>query len=231
RAPPARAHDRVAARGPRRRGDARSTARRLRHRDRRRRRPVRGQGVAHRLHGEHGTAAQRRAPVARPRRGAGRVSAPGWAPASPWEGEDGAERTWSFAELRAQADGLAALLERRGIGAGDAVGIFLPMLPETVATLLGLAKLGAVFLPLFSGYGSAAVATRLEDAGAKAVVTADGTYRRGAIVPMVHVARQAVSRVSSVHTMVIVPRLGERVEPLPGPEVLWPRPSGRPVGT
>ena len=80
-----------------------------------------------------------------------------WAASEPertaivWEGEDGAERTWSFAELRAEADGLAALLERRGIGPGDAVGIFLPMLPETVATVLAVAKLGAVFLPLFSG--------------------------------------------------------------------------------
>jgi acetyl-CoA synthetase len=160
-----------------------------------------------------------------------------WAASDPertaivWEGEDGAVRTWSFAELRAQADGLAALLERRGIGAGDVVGIFLPMLPETVATLLAVAKLGAVFLPLFSGYGSAAVATRLADASAKAVVTADGTYRRGAVVPMVHVARQAVSRVRSVHTMVIVPRLGERVEQFPGPEVLWPRVTGREFAT
>jgi len=160
-----------------------------------------------------------------------------WATSEPertaivWEGEDGAVRTWSFAELRAQADGLAALLERRGIGHGDVVGIFLPMLPETVATLLAVAKLGAVFLPLFSGYGSAAVATRLADASAKAVVTADGTYRRGAVVPMVHVARQAVSRVRSVHTMVIVPRLGERVEQFPGPEVLWPRVTGRQFAT
>jgi acetyl-CoA synthetase len=99
------------------------------------------------------------------------------------------------------------------------------MLPETVATLLAVAKLGAVFLPLFSGYGAAAVATRLEDAHAKAVVTADGAYRRGAVVPMVQPARQAVARVSSVHTTVIVPRLGRRVEQFPGPEVLWPRPT------
>ena len=160
-----------------------------------------------------------------------------WAASEPertaivWEGEDGAVRTWSFAELRAQADGLAALLEQRGIGRDDAVGIFLPMLPETVATLLAVAKLGAVFLPLFSGYGSAAAATRLEDAGAKAVVTADGTYRRGAVVPMVQVARQAVARVRSVHTMVIVPRLGARVEQFPGPEVLWPRVTGRQFAT
>ena len=160
-----------------------------------------------------------------------------WAASEPdrtavvWEGEDGAVRTWSFADLRAQADGLALALDRRGIGSGDAVGIFLPMLPETVAAVLGIAKLGAVVLPLFSGYGAAAVATRLEDASAKAIVTADGTYRRGAVVPMVQTARQAASRVNSVHTMVIVPRLGERVEQFPGPEVLWPRAADRPFAT
>jgi acetyl-CoA synthetase len=148
-----------------------------------------------------------------------------------WEGEDGAVRTWSFAELRAQADGLAHALERRGVGEGDAVGVFLPMLPETVASLLAIAKLGAVMLPLFSGYGAAAVATRLEDADARAIVTADGTYRRGAVVPMVQTARQAASRVSSVHTTVIVPRLGKRVEQFPGPEVLWPRAADQPFST
>jgi acetyl-CoA synthetase len=88
-----------------------------------------------------------------------------------------------------------------------------------------------VFLPLFSGYGAPAIASRLEDAGAKAIVTADGTYRRGAVLPMVQTARQASARVSSVHTTVIVPRLGRRVEQFPGPEVLWPRADGREFAT
>jgi acetyl-CoA synthetase len=148
-----------------------------------------------------------------------------------WEGEDGQVRRWTYAELGAAADGLAALLAARGVGAGDAVGVYLPMVPETVATLLAVAKLGAVFLPLFSGYASAAVATRLEDAGAKALVTADGFFRRGSLMPMHDVARQAVAAVPSVQTTVVVPRLGQRVEYFPGPEVLWPRPAERPSST
>ena len=152
-------------------------------------------------------------------------------PAVVWEGEDGQVRRWTYGELRAAADGLAALLAARGVGEGDAVGVFLPMLPETVATLLAVAKLGAVFLPLFSGYAPAAVATRLEDAGAKALVTADGFLRRGSVVPMHDVARQAVAAVPSVQTTVVVPRLGQRVEYFPGPEVLWPRPAEKPSST
>jgi acetyl-CoA synthetase len=150
-------------------------------------------------------------------------------PAVVWEGEDGQVRQWTYGELRAAADGLAGLLAARGVGEGDAVGVYLPMVPETVATLLAVAKLGAVFLPLFSGYASAAVATRLEDAGAKALVTADGFLRRGSVVPMHDVARQAVAAVPSVQTAVVVPRLGQRVEYFPGPEVLWPRPAERPL--
>ncbi|MGH9281796.1 MAG: AMP-binding protein, partial [Acidimicrobiales bacterium] len=103
-------------------------------------------------------------------------------PALVWEGEDGEVRRWSWAELRAEADGLAALLEERGVGEGDRVGVFLPMLPETVAAVFGIMKVGAVFLPLFSGYGAPAVVDRLVDAEAKALITADGTVRRGRLV-------------------------------------------------
>ena len=89
-------------------------------------------------------------------------------------------RTLIVAELRALTDRDRAPGSRaRGVGAGDAVGLFLPMVPETVAALLAVAKLGAIFLPIFSGYGADAVAIRLEDAGAVALVTADGFTRRG----------------------------------------------------
>ncbi|GIU89078.1 MAG: hypothetical protein KatS3mg010_0177 [Acidimicrobiia bacterium] len=82
-----------------------------------------------------------------------------------WEGEEGAVRSLTWTELRALTDRIAAGLAARGVGAGDAVGLFLPMLPETVAALLAVAKLGAIFLPIFSGYGADAVAVRLADAG------------------------------------------------------------------
>ena len=86
-----------------------------------------------------------------------------------WEGEEGVVRTLTWSELRALTDRIASGLAARGVQRGDAVGLFLPMMPETVAALFAVAKLGAVFLPIFSGYGADAVAVRLEDAGAVAL--------------------------------------------------------------
>jgi acetyl-CoA synthetase len=136
-----------------------------------------------------------------------------WAASAPdriavrWEGEDGTQRSWTYAELRREVDGLAIQLNSEGIGRGDAVGIFLPMVPETVAALLAVMKLGAVFLPLFSGYGPEAISSRLSDAGAKALIFADGTYRRGQTVDMMSIAVRAMEDVPSIVTTVVVPRL------------------------
>jgi acetyl-CoA synthetase len=137
-----------------------------------------------------------------------------WAETTPdamavvWEGEDGEVREWTYRELRGRVDAMARLLRDRGIGEGDAVGIFLPMVPEVVAACMAVAKLGAVFLPIFSGYGAEAIAVRLEDADAVALVTADGFHRRGRPVPMLATAVEAVDRVDTVETVVVVPRLG-----------------------
>jgi acetyl-CoA synthetase len=135
-------------------------------------------------------------------------------PAIVWEGEEGAVRTWTWSELRTATDQIAAGLRARGVGAGDAVGLFLPMVPETVAALFAVAKLGALSLPIFSGYGADAVAIRLVDAGAVALVTADGFTRRGRVVPMKETADAAVAQVPSVHTVVVVPRLGRADVPM-----------------
>ena len=135
-------------------------------------------------------------------------------PAVVWEGEEGVTRTLSYAELRTLTDRLAGGLAARGVRQGDAVGLFLPMLPETVAALLAVAKLGAVFLPIFSGYGAEAVALRLADAEAVALITADGFTRRGKPVPMKETADAAVASVPSVRTVVVVPRLGRDDVPI-----------------
>jgi acetyl-CoA synthetase len=136
-----------------------------------------------------------------------------------WEGEEGTTRTLSWRELRALTDSIASGLAARGVGAGDAVGLFLPMLPETVAALLAVAKLGALFLPIFSGYAPDAVAVRLADAAAVALVTADGFTRRGKVVPMKETADAAVESVPSVKTVVVVPRLGREVPMRAGRDV------------
>jgi len=90
------------------------------------------------------------------------------------------------------------------VGLGDAVGLFMPMVPETVAALFAIAKLGAFFLPIFSGYGADAVAIRLVDAQAVAVVTAEGFTRRGKLVKMKETADAAVAQAPSVHTVLVV---------------------------
>ena len=88
---------------------------------------------------------------------------------------------------------LAFQLRHHGIGEGDAVGVFLPMLPETVAAVMAVAKLGAVFLPIFSGYGVDAIAVRLGDADAKAIITAAQAQRRGKTVAMATTAGGAAA--------------------------------------
>src|SRR2546430_7268291 len=106
------------------------------------------------------------------------------------------------------ADRLAHGLQGLGVDQGDAVGIFVPMAPETVAATLACAKLGAIYLPIFSGYGADAVATRLQDASAKILVTADGFLRRGQRVPMKETADEAAGATPSIEHVVVWSRLG-----------------------
>jgi acetyl-CoA synthetase len=139
-----------------------------------------------------------------------------------WEGEDAEPRRVTFAELRTMADRLANGLRSVGVGKGDAVGIFLPMAPETVAATLACAKLGAIYLPVFSGYGAEAVATRLQDAEAVALVTADGTTRRGKLVPMKETADEAVALSPTVRSVIVWSRLGRGDLPwTEGRDVRW----------
>jgi acetyl-CoA synthetase len=124
-----------------------------------------------------------------------------------WEGEEGTVRRVTYRELRAMTDRLAHGLQSLGVGDGDTVGIFMPMAPETVAATLACAKLGAIYLPIFSGYAADAVATRLQDAEAKVLITADGTLRRGKVVPMKESADEAAAASPSVRNVVVWPRL------------------------
>ena len=143
-------------------------------------------------------------------------------PAVVWEGEDGSTRTVTYLELRQMADALAHGLRSLGIEKGDTVGIFMPMAPETVAATLACAKLGAVYLPIFSGYGAVAVATRLQDAEAKVVITADGFTRRGSLIPMKETADEAVAASPTVRHVVTWRRLGRDDAPwTEGRDVDW----------
>jgi acetyl-CoA synthetase len=142
-------------------------------------------------------------------------------PAILWQGEDGSTRRLSYAELLAETNRLALALKGLDIGRGDRVGLFLPMLPETVVAFLACARIGAIVLPIFSGFGAAAVAERLEDAGARALITADGTLRRGGVIALKPIADEAVDRVPSVHHVVVVRRLGRDVAMTAGRDHWW----------
>ena len=124
------------------------------------------------------------------------------------EGEDGTVRKWTYRDLQAESNRLAHGLRSLGIGKGDRVGIFLPLVPEAVAAIMAVAKLGAVFTPIFSGFAPQAAGSRLEDAGAKVLITADGFTRRGKTVNMKAAADEAVALAPSVEKVVVVRRLG-----------------------
>ncbi|MCL4803766.1 MAG: AMP-binding protein [Anaerolineae bacterium] len=142
-------------------------------------------------------------------------------PALVWEGEEGATRTLTYGELATEVNRCANGLRSLGLGAGDAVGLFMPMTPEIAVALLAIAKIGGVILPLFSGYGAGAVAMRLADAGAKALFTADGFFRRGAIVPLKPTADEAAAQVPSVAHLIVLKRAGNDVAMQPGRDHWW----------
>lgn len=142
-------------------------------------------------------------------------------PAVIWEGEEGLSRTVSYSELLALVKDCAAGLRSAGIGPGDAIGLHLPMMPETVAALLAVSRIGAVAVPLFSGYGPAAIESRLRDVNAKALFTCDGFPRRGRIVQAYETAARAAERCSSVKRVFVVARSNIPVIKLAGRDTTW----------
>jgi acetyl-CoA synthetase len=131
------------------------------------------------------------------------------APALIWEGEPGDTRTLTYAELHAEVCRAANALEGLGIRAGDRVAIYLPMIPEAAVAMLACARLGATHSVVFGGFSSEALAGRIQDCGAKLVITADGGWRRGAVVPLKLNADAAADRCPTVEKVLVVRRIGD----------------------
>jgi acetyl-CoA synthetase len=123
--------------------------------------------------------------------------------------EDGTTRSVTYKELREQVDEMAGALRALGLGKDDAIGVFMPMVPEIVVAMLAIIKIGGIFLPLFSGFGAAAIVSRLNDADAKALFTAAGTYRRGKFCPMKPIADQAAAQIPTLRHLVVLNEAGE----------------------
>ncbi len=144
------------------------------------------------------------------------------APALIGEAEDGEVRTLSYRELAEAVDALAAALRADGVAPGDAVGVFMPMVPEAVVAAYAIAKVGAIYLPIFSGFAAHAIAARLRDAEARVVITADGTWRRGRRVAMKPTCDEAVAACPDVRRVVVLDRLGlDDVPMTAGRDVRW----------
>ncbi len=128
-----------------------------------------------------------------------------------WEGDDATVRQLTYRELAARVAAAAAVLRHLGIGEGDAVGLCMPMLPETVALFLAAAHLGAIVVPLFSGYGAAAITSRLQDCDAKVLCIADRFLRRGSVVTMTTTAAEVAAQLPGLQVLA-VPRFAEHAE-------------------
>ena len=144
-----------------------------------------------------------------------------------WEGENGDERRVTYAELTEEVKRVANVLEGLGVGAGDRVAIYLPMIPEAVAAMLAVARIGAIHSVVFGGFSADSLRARIDDAGAKLVITADGGYRKGkvsALKPAVDMAladRNGSGVQETVEHVLVVRRGGNDVEWQEGRDLWW----------
>jgi len=120
-----------------------------------------------------------------------------------WEGEDGAVRTLTFAQLAEETNRLANALVALGLVKGDRVALVMPMVPEVVVILYACCKLGLIVVPIFAGFGASAIATRLENSGARVVFTADHAQRRGRLLPLKEKVDQALERPTAVEKVIV----------------------------
>ena len=138
-----------------------------------------------------------------------------------WEGEEGKIISLNYKTLYQKVNQAANALRSLGLSKGDAIGLFMPMVPEVAVAFLAIAKIGGIILPLFSGFGAGAVAARLADAGAKALFTADGGMRRGNPAAMKPIADEAALQIPSLQHMIVLDRLGLGAEMQPGRDHWW----------
>ncbi|MDS0298900.1 AMP-binding protein [Halogeometricum sp. S1BR25-6] len=125
-----------------------------------------------------------------------------------WEGEPGDQRTVTYHDLYRESNQVANVLESYGVETGDTVGLYMPMVPEVVSILYGCLKVGAIAVPIFSGFGVDATATRIEDSGCSVLFTADGFYRRGSEVTLKESADRAIRQAGQVEHTVVYDRIG-----------------------
>jgi len=123
-----------------------------------------------------------------------------------WEGEPGDVRTYTYWDLHREVSRFAQVLKNLGVRKGDRVAIYLPMIPEAAITMLACARVGAPHSVVFGGFSPESLSDRINDAEAKVLITADGGYRRGSVVPLKRNADEAVAKCPSIEHVVVVAR-------------------------
>ena len=138
-----------------------------------------------------------------------------------WQGEDGEVRKISYGALCEEVNRFANGLKSLGVGKGDAIGLYMPMSPQVPISMFGAFKIGAICVPIFSGFGASAVASRLNDVQAKILVTADGTLRKGRSLHVKKEADAAADLVKSIKHVIVCKRLGIEVPWSSGRDIWW----------
>jgi acetyl-CoA synthetase len=140
-----------------------------------------------------------------------------------WEGEPGEKRTLTYQQLHREVCRFANVLKRNKIRKGDRVIIYLPTIPEAAISMLACARIGAVHSVVFGGFSADSIRDRVADSGAIALITADGSYRRGAIVPLKNNVDQALSGGTSVKRVIVLKRAGNEIHMEEGRDAWWHR--------
>jgi len=138
-----------------------------------------------------------------------------------WEGEDGEVKKYTYSELNDWINRVAQGFRNHGIKKGDRIAIYMPMIPETAVAILAAVKIGAIFTPAFSGYGSDPLSIRLNASQAKMIITADGFLRKGKEIKMKEEVARAVTASSSIEKVVVVRRLNRDIPWKDGFDMEW----------
>jgi acetyl-CoA synthetase len=138
-----------------------------------------------------------------------------------WEGEPGDRRQLTYAELHREVCKFANALKALGIQANDRVSIYMPMVPELAIAMLACARIGAIHSVIFAGFSAEAIADRNRDAGAKLIITADASWRRGKALPLKQTVDEALAKSPSVEKCIVLNRVNEAIEMKPGRDFWW----------
>ncbi len=138
-----------------------------------------------------------------------------------WEGEPGDKRVITFGQLQKEVCRFSNVLEKNGVKAKDRVLIYMPMVPEAAVAMRACARIGAVHNVVFGGFAAEAIVDRLEDSGASVIVTADGGWRRGKVVPLKPVVDEALAKYDKGKRVIVLKRCGNEISMTPERDAWW----------